>query len=390
MSSVSEALLAKSQARPYGAPMRVLVVGAGFAGSVVAQQLHAAGIPVQVVDKAEHIGGTAYDYVDDHGVQVHAYGPHAFHTKSRAIVEYLTAFTKWRHYEHRVVSRVDNVFVPMPISRATIAALWPKGAPQTDEEMREWLDAHRLRLPNVRTSEELVLSMAGPVLYELLYREYTVKQWGCDPRNLASSVCGRLPFRLDDDTRYFTDWFQAMPADGFTALFERLLDGIDVELKTEVTPEWVEEGGYDHVVWTGRPDEFFGYRFGRLPFRSMTFRMVSHQSKELLQPCATVNEPTLAVPHTRTTEYRWLTGQEHDWTTIQYEYASDEGPPHYPVPNDETAALMRRYRTLEQQLPFVSFVGRLARYQYMTMDQTVGQALSTARMLVPALQRMAA
>jgi UDP-galactopyranose mutase len=179
-----------------------------------------------------------------------------------------------------------------------------------------------------------------------------------------------------------------MPQDGFTTMFEYMLDGIDVTLNTEVTKD--DAMGYDHIVWTGRPDEFFGYCYGRLPYRSIRFEALSLPSTKLVQPCATINEPSLEVAHTRTTEYRWLTGQQCDWTTIHYEYAGDDGEPHYPVPNLATAALMRKYRELMFQLPFVTFTGRLARYQYMTMDQTTGQALKTARDLIPRLRRMAA
>jgi UDP-galactopyranose mutase len=369
--------------------MTVLVVGAGLAGAVVAERLTAHDISVVVVDQADHIGGTAHDYVNEHGLRVHACGPHAFHTRSRAVFEYLSRFTTWRPYEHRVMNRVGQQLVPMPISRATLNALFGLSL-QTESETAAWYEAHRDHsITQPRTSKDLVVSRVGQELYDLLYREYTRKQWGRGGGELDATVAGRLPFRTNDDDRYFTDPFQAMPIDGFTALFERMLADVDVRLGQRAWPGLSRE--FEHTVWTGRPDEFFGYTAGRLKFRSMRFVEQSYKTGgALVQPCATVNEMSPDLPHTRTTEYRWMTGEASRMTTVQLEYPSDEGEPHYPVLCPETRATMASYRRLVQDRPDVTFVGRLARFQYMTMDQVTAQALKISRDLLGQLAPAAA
>jgi UDP-galactopyranose mutase len=364
--------------------MTVLVVGAGLAGAVVAEQLAARDVSVVVVDQAPHLGGTAFDYVNEHGLRVHACGPHAFHTRSRPVFDYLSRFTAWRPYEHRVMNRVGGQLVPMPISRATLNALFGLGL-ETDEQTAAWFDAHRdHKITQPRTSKDLVVSRVGERLYDLLYREYTRKQWGRSGGELDATVVGRLPFRTNADDRYFTDPFQAMPVDGFTAMFERILDDVDVRLGQRAWPGLSRE--FEHTVWTGRPDEFFGYSAGRLTFRSMRFAEQTYTTGgPLVQPCATVNEMDPDLEYTRTTEYRWMTGEGGTKTTVQHEYPGDDGEPHYPVLCPETREVMAGYRRLAATRPDVTFVGRLARFQYMTMDQVTAQALKVSRDLLEQL-----
>ncbi|HKN67165.1 MAG TPA: UDP-galactopyranose mutase [Gemmatimonadaceae bacterium] len=366
-----------------------LIVGAGYAGSVMAERL-ASQLEqrVLVIDRRDHIAGNAHDYYDEHGVLVHKYGPHIFHTNSQKVVDYLSAFTEWRPYEHRVLARVDNQLVPMPINRTTINSLYGLSL-TTDEEVSDFLAERAEPIDYIRTSEDVVVAKVGRELYEKFFRGYTRKQWQRDPSELNSSVCARIPIRTNEDDRYFTDAFQKMPLDGYTAMFERMLDHplIDVQLRTDYD-EVKDELEYDHLVYTGPIDAFFGYEFGALPYRSLEFELKNEPTPDggYLLPATSVNEPSEDVPYTRTTEYRWMTGQErHDSSTVAIEYPRAEGDPYYPIPRDDTRALYRQYEALAAQLPDVTFVGRLARYQYLNMDQVVGQALSAFEKLAPAV-----
>jgi UDP-galactopyranose mutase len=357
-----------------------LVVGAGYAGTIMAERLASqCGQRVLVIDRRDHIAGNAHDYYDEHGVLVHKYGPHIFHTNSQKVVDYLSEFTEWRPYEHRVLARVDHKLLPIPINRTTLNELYGLSM-RSDEEVEGFLSQRAEPVDYIRTSEDVVVAKVGRDLYEKFFRGYTRKQWQRDPSELHSSVCARIPVRTNEDDRYFTDSFQNMPVNGYTAMFERMLDHplIDVQLKTPYQ-EVKDEVGYDHLVYTGPIDAFFDYRFGALPYRSLEFELRNEPTPDgsYLLPAASVNEPSEEVPHTRVTEFRRMAAQEaHPSSTVAYEYPRSEGDPYYPIPRDDTRSLYKRYEALAMELPDVTFVGRLARYQYLNMDQVVGQALS--------------
>ncbi len=365
-----------------------LVVGAGYAGAIMAEQLvNRCGQRVLVIDRRDHIAGNAYDYYDEHGVLVHKYGPHIFHTKSEKVVEYLSRFTEWRPYEHRVVARVDGKLVPMPINRTTLNMLYDVEL-KTDADATQFLSDRAEPIEHIRTSEDVVVAKVGRELYEKFFRGYTRKQWERDPSELHASVCARIPIRTNEDDRYFGDWFQNMPTEGYTAMFERILDqpGVEVALNTDYY-DAADEIDYDHLVWTGPIDRFFDYRFGALPYRSLEFEFRNEPTPDegLLFPAASINEPSEEVPYTRRTEFRHMTGQGHVSSTYAIEYSRSEGDPYYPIPRDDTRALYKQYEALAAELPEVTFVGRLARYQYLNMDQVVGQALATAEKLIATL-----
>jgi UDP-galactopyranose mutase len=369
-----------------------LVVGAGFAGSILAEQLATrCGQRVLVIDRRDHIAGNAYDYYDEHGVRVHRYGPHIFHTSSEKVVDYLSRFTDWIPYEHRVLAHVDGKNLPIPINRTTINQLYGLKL-TTDEEVERFFAERAEPVDYVRNSEDVVVAKIGRELYEKFFRGYTRKHWQRDPSELAASVCARIPIRTNEDDRYFSDSFQNMPADGYTAMFERMLDqaGIDVSLSIDYY-DLAGEIEHDHLVWTGPIDRFFDNRFGPLPYGSLEFELRNEPTPDegLLFPAGQINEPGEDVPYTRRTEFRHLTGQTHDSSTYALEYPRSEGEPYYPIPNDETRALYKRYEALAAELPDVTFVGRLARYQYLNMDQVVGQALSTAQRLIASLPERA-
>lgn len=356
-----------------------LVIGAGFAGSVIAERLASQhGARVLVVDRRPHVGGNAYDHLDEAGVLIHQYGPHIFHTNSDEIVDYLSQFTEWRPYEHKVLAEVRGQLVPIPINRTTLNKLFDLDL-RTDEEAAAYLASRAETVEEIRTSEDVVINAVGRELYELFFQGYTRKQWGIDPSGLDKAVTARIPTRTNTDDRYFGDKHQIMPRDGYTAMFNRMLDhpNIDVLLSTDYK-ELADEIDAGHVVFTGPIDEYFGFRYGKLPYRSLRFEhKVVDQGR--FQPVAVVNYPDPQVPYTRITEYKHLTGQSHPKTSITYEYPSAEGDPYYPIPRPENQALFKQYERLADSTPGVTFVGRLATYRYYNMDQVVGQALATFR-----------
>jgi len=356
-----------------------LIVGAGFAGSVLAERLASQhGARVLLIDRRPHVGGNAYDEPNEAGILYHKYGPHIFHTNSDQVVDYLSQFTEWRPYEHRVLAYVREKLVPIPNNRTTLNELFDLDL-KTDEEAQAYLASRAEPVEEIRTSEDVVINAVGRELYELFFRGYTRKQWDLDPSELDKQVTARIPTRTNTDDRYFTDTFQAMPRDGYTAMFKRILDNPLIEVRTGVDFRDVrDQVEYDHLIYTGPIDEYFDFRFGKLPYRSLKF---DHQTldQEQFQQTGTVNYPSEDVPFTRISEYKHLTGQQSPVTTVTYEYPSAVGDPYYPIPRPENQELFKKYEALADSTEGVTFVGRLATYRYYNMDQIVGQALATFR-----------
>lgn len=351
-----------------------VIVGAGFSGAVVAAQMaRTFGKRVMLVDRRAHLAGNAYDHYDKAGVLVHKYGPHIFHTNSKDVFDYLSLFTEWRNYEHRVLASVDGKLVPIPINLDTVNLL--HGLKLRVEELEGYLETIVEKPASIRTSEDVVVSRVGRDLYEKMFRGYTRKQWGLDPSELDASVTGRIPVRMNRDDRYFSDTYQAMPRRGFTRMFENMLDhpNITIILNSDYR-DVLKSVRYRELVYSGPIDEFFDYRFGKLSYRSLQFRHETVNA-EKLQPVAVINYPN-EHDYTRVTEFKHLTGQVHAKTSLVYEYPCDGGDPYYPVPRPENASIYKQYEALGAQTHRVHFVGRLATYKYYNMDQVVAQALT--------------
>lgn len=357
-----------------------LVVGAGFAGAVMAERIAAAGHRVLVVDRRGHIAGNAFDHEDAAGILIHKYGPHIFHTNSDEVLAYLSRFTQWRPYEHRVLARVEEQLVPMPINRTTLERMFDVTLAD-DAAAERFLAGLAEPVREVRTAKDFVISAVGHRLYSLFFEGYTRKQWGLDPSQLDRSVTARVPTRTNTDDRYFTDKHQCMPLHGYTRMFENMLDHRNITTLVGVDFKEVPREEFGHVVYTGPVDAYFGHRFGKLPYRSLRFEHETLEQEWAL-PVGTVNEPAADVPFTRTTEFKHLTGQHHARTSLCREFPTGEGEPYYPIPNPENAALYKRYEALADAEKGVTFLGRLGTYRYMNMDQVVGQALATARRLL--------
>jgi UDP-galactopyranose mutase len=356
-----------------------LIVGCGFAGSVLAERLaNQHGARILMIDKRDHIAGNAFDEKDQAGILMHRYGPHIFHTNSDEVFAYLSNFTNWRPYEHRVLASVRDKLVPIPINRTTLNELFDLDL-KTDTEAAAYLATRAETVDEIKTSEDVVINAVGRELYELFFRGYTRKQWGLDPSELDKLVTARIPTRTNTDDRYFADKHQAMPADGYTAMFKAMLDhpNIDIALGADYR-DLKDEVEAAHIIYTGPIDEYFDFRFGKLPYRSLKFEHKTLDQTQY-QSVGTINYPSEDIPYTRISEYKHLTGQTSDKTSITLEYPSAEGDPYYPIPRPENQALFKRYEALADATTGVTFVGRLATYRYYNMDQIVGQALATFR-----------
>ncbi len=351
----------------------ILVVGAGFAGSVVAERFASAGKSVLVVEKRPHIGGNAFDEVDSSKVLVHRYGPHIFHTNAAHVQEYLSRFTDWRPYEHRVLASVNGDLYQIPINRQTINKLYNLSL--DEKGVAEFFDSVREKRTPVLNSEDLVLNNVGVDLCDKFFRNYTRKQWGLDLSELSPTVAGRIPVRYDDDDRYFTDKFQKMPAEGYTCMFQRMLShpNIRIELDTDFA-DVRETLKAPMVFYTGPIDAYFDFCYGPLPYRSIHFQHEHLPDRSRFQPVGTVNYPN-DYDYTRITEFKHLTGQVHSGTSIVREFPRSQGDPYYPIPTLDNQALYVRYKKLAESERRTYFIGRLAEYRYYNMDQVVAAAL---------------
>ncbi len=368
-----------------------LIVGAGFSGLVLAERLSTQlGRSSLVVEKRDHIGGNAYDYYDPVGVRVHKYGPHYFRTNSDRVLQYLSQFTQWHPVEYEVRSFTDGKFWHFPVNLNTFEQFL--GRPSTSAEFEEWLRDQQEEIKHPQNSEELIVSQVGWELYKKFYEGYTLKHWKRHPRELAPSVCGRIPIRTNRDNRYLSESFQALPRDGYTAMFDRMLEaaGQNVTVRLNTSFEDVRQSiSFRHLIYTGPIDSYFEQSLGELPYRSLRFEFESfspaqleerereHGKSGFWQPFLQVNYPN-DHDFTRIVEIKHVTGQPCGHTTIVREYPEDFGPgrePYYPVPTPDSEALYRRYKELAAEEENVSFVGRLARYRYFNMDQVTAMAL---------------
>jgi len=356
-----------------------LIVGAGFAGAVLAERLATqAGKKILIVDKRHHIGGNTYDYYNADGILVHKYGPHIFHTNCREIYDYLGQFTKWRPYEHRVLASVDGMLVPIPINLNTINILY--GLKLSSDQVEQFLQSRAEQRKRIITSEDVVVNKVGRELYEKFFKGYTNKQWGLDPSELDASVTARIPTRNNRDNRYFTDTYQGMPLLGYTKMFENMLAHPNIKIMLNTDYKDIEGlVPFNEMIYTGPVDYYFDYCYGKLPYRSIDFKFETIDA-ETLQPTGTINYPN-EHPYTRSTEFKYLTGQKHPKTTIVYEYPKEQGDPYYPVPRPENTELYKKYQLMAAGLKKVHFTGRLATYKYYNMDQVVAQSLKLYKTL---------
>jgi UDP-galactopyranose mutase len=352
-----------------------LIVGAGFAGSVMAERLASQlNKKVLVVEKRNHIAGNAYDEYDEYGILVQRYGPHIFHTNSKEVFEYLSQFTEWIPYEHKVLAKIGDELYPMPINRLTINQLYNLNF-KTDEEVKDYFESVKEKRFPILNSEDIIVNQVGTDLFEKFFKHYTKKQWNLEPKELSASVCGRIPVRTNDDCRYFTDKYQFMPKDGYTKMFEKILNhrNIEVILNTDYK-SILDTTNFDKMIYTGPIDYFFDYKFGKLPYRSIRFEF-RNLSQKYFQETAQINYVDDSVQFTRVIEHKLLSKQKSETTTVSFEYPQKDGEPFYPVPTEGNRNQYIQYKSETDRQNNIIFCGRLAEYQYYNMDQVVANTL---------------
>ncbi len=356
----------------------IVIIGAGISGSVLAERYASAGKKVLVLEKRDHIAGNCFDYIDDNGILISKYGAHLFHTAYKRVWEYVNRFADWYEYEHKVLAKVDEKLVPIPVNMETVNILFDLSI-ATEKEMKAWLEENRIPIKDPQNGEEAVLNKVGPILYEKMFRHYTKKQWDKYPEELNASVLNRIPVRTNSDNRYFSDKYQALPVGGYTKIFEKMLDhpNIEVKLNTDYFDVMHMISGHQKIFYTGPIDRFFEFKHSlkdKLEYRSINF-VAETVNKEFFQSNSVVNYPGLEVNYTRIVEYKHFGNQKSSKTTIVKEYTTDEGDPYYPVLNEKNLAIYRKYQQEAAKMKNVYFVGRLANYKYFNMDEAFKNAL---------------
>ena len=356
----------------------ILIIGAGISGSVLAERYASMGKRVLIIEKRNHIAGNCYDYVDENGILVSKYGAHLFHTNEESVWKYVNKFSEWYPWEHKVIARVDDKTVPIPVNITTVNELFDINI-SNEEEMKNWLEEHRSPIAKPSNGEEAVLSRVGPILYEKMFKHYTKKQWDKYPAELDASVLERIPVRTNYDDRYFSDIYQALPKGGYTQLFEKILahPNIEILLETDYFDVKDQYKNYEKLFYTGPIDQFFEFKdmlMEKLEYRSINF-VSETVDAEFFQENSVVNYPGTEVDFTRIIEYKHFGNQKSEKTTVVKEFTVDELEPYYPVPNPRNQEIYARYKEEADKLSDVYFVGRLANYKYFNMDQAFKNAL---------------
>ena len=350
-----------------------LIVGAGLSGCVLAQQIATKlNKKVLIIESRNHIGGNTYDFYNEHGILVHQYGPHIFHTNNKEVFDYLSQFTDWIYYQHHVLAYVDGSLVPIPINLNTINELY--GLRLSEREINDFYDTVKKPIENINNSEEAILSKVGYDLYNKFFKNYTKKQWDLWPSELHRSVTERIPIRTNRDNRYFTDRYQGVPREGYTEMIKKMIDHPNIQLMLQADYKKVHHFiPFKRLIYTGPIDAFFDYKFGKLPYRSLRFKFETKE-QEWFQEVAQINYPN-DYDFTRITEFKHMTQQKHHKTTVAYEFPTDDNEPFYPIPKAENVALYNKYKKEADKLKHVLFTGRLGTYKYYNMDQVIAQAL---------------
>lgn len=357
----------------------ILIIGAGISGSVLAERYASQGKKVLILEQRDHIAGNCYDYIDENGILVSKYGAHLFHTNDEEVWEYVNRFSEWYPWEHKVIAKVDDHLVPIPVNIDTVNILFNENI-QTEEEMKEWLENNRVPIDNPKDGREAVLNKVGKVLYEKMFKYYTKKQWDKYPEELNAEVLNRIPVRTNKDDRYFSDKYQALPLKGYTKLFEKMLDhpNIEVRLNTDFFDVRDALPSFEKVFYSGPIDRFFDFKYSvkdKLEYRSINF-VSETVNKEFFQENSVVNYPGQEVDFTRIVEYKHFGNQKSEKTTIVREYTTDEGEPYYPVLNEKNLKIYKKYQEEAENHPDIHFVGRLANYKYFNMDEAFKNALN--------------
>ncbi len=359
-----------------------LIVGCGFAGAVLAERI-ASDLKndVIIIEKRNHIGGNSYDEYDEYGILVHRYGPHIFHTNDKYIVDYLSQFTSWYEYQHKVLAYSNGEYFPIPINRITINKVFNKNF-QKEDEVKNFLENIREKRNPIKNSEDIIISQVGRKLFEKFFLHYTMKQWNLEPKYLSPGICGRIKVTFNDDDRYFRDKYQIMPKNGFTKVFENILNNKTIRIILgKDYKELINEINYKYLIYTGPIDYFFDYQFGKLTYRSIHFEFKNFNQNSYL-PVSVVNYVDRDVAFTRVTEYKKITFQETESTTVLFEYPNNNSEPMYPVINNDNSKRLIKYLKHASKKKNLILCGRLAEFKYYDMHQVIGRALKIFENLI--------
>lgn len=352
-----------------------LVIGAGISGCVIAERLASVGKKVLIIDKRNHIGGNCYDFYDDAGVLIHKYGPHLFRAKSEEVIEYFSEFTEWILHNYKVKARIKNKLYSFPINRRTFEQFFNKEF-SSENELKSFIESLRDKsISEPKNAEEQIVQKVGKEIYDAFFKGYTEKQWGIEAKDLDAFVTARVPIRFDYNDNYIMEEFQAMPKDGYTKMFEKMLMNENIEIKLNLEYSDDLKDATEKIIWTGTIDSFYNYKFGKLPYRSLEFVFVSFYNKEFVQEEMAINYPEKQIPYTRIVEIKYATHQKTPNTTISIEFPKSEGEPYYPMPTKEAKELYEKYYEESKKEKNIFFVGRLGKYKYLNMDQCVEEAL---------------
>ncbi len=375
-----------------------IIIGSGFAGAVVANKMAKEGKKVLIIEKRNHIGGNCYDTLDEHGVLIHQYGPHIFHTNNEEVYEYLSQFTKWYDYSHEVVANLNGMYIPVPFNLNTLKKVYDaKKADELEEKLiREYGFGTRVPILKLRENKDEDIRAIADFVYENIFLKYTMKQWGQTPEQVDPAVTARVPVLISNDNRYFQDKYQGMPLDGFTPMFDKMLENPNITIMLSQDAKDIMEFRNDgiyyenqrfngQIIYTGALDELFDCKYGRLPYRTLKFDF-SFLKQDEYQPRAVVNY-TVSEDFTRITEFKKLTGQQVNGTTIMKEYpmaytgAKDETP-YYAIMNESNKAIYEKYVNLVSEYKNFHLLGRLAEYKYYNIDGIVEKALNLVKEFV--------
>ena len=360
--------------------MHILVVGSGISGATVARCLAEKGDEVTVIDERPHIAGNCYDYFDENGIDVHQYGTHIFHTDSKDVWNFVSRFTKWFPYQHKVVALIDGQLVPIPFNLNSIDKIFPPSIARCLEEKLLTIFGFNVKVPilELRKTGDKDLLFLADFIYEKVFLHYTLKQWGMRPEDLDPMVTGRVPVYISRDDRYFQNRYQGIPLEGYTKLIGNMLDHEHIHLKLSTKFERKMLKTFDKVYYTGPIDEFFDYELGELPYRSLHFDFFTFD-RPYFQTNSVVNYPC-NYDFTRIGEYKYFLDTVSNKTVVSYEYpqvfARGQNERYYPVPSNENKALYVQYLQKAKELRGkVVFLGRLGDYKYYDMDKAVARAL---------------
>ena len=359
-----------------------LIVGAGPSGITIAERLANKGKKCLILDRRAHIGGNCFDYYDAHGVIIHKYGPHYFRTNFKDIFDYLSQFTEWIYPFYQVKAFVNGTLYPFPINLDTLNQYFSLNL--DEENMVRYIEnlSSPYKNKEIKNSEDIVISKVGPKIFNDFYKNYTKKQWGLEPKELDPSVCGRINIRFNQDHRYFDAKYQVYPKYGYTNMFQKMLASGEKNIKIMLQTDFKEienEIKYDKLIYTGRIDEFFDYKLGELPYRSLHFEFETYDT-DYFQECLQINYPN-DFDFTRTVEIKHITKQKIPYTTISREYPTAHGDPFYPIPTEKNHLLYLEYKKLAQELKNIYFIGRLAEYKYLNIDEVILNALKLSETL---------